>query len=96
MFALYAVIRGREWIRVPAMVYGGMMMSNVIIILIEEFFGEHATPQPVIVLLLNLPWLLMPLYIICRLGLNPHPFRATTPEVIGAGGSVSMVEQPGK
>src|SRR5215813_380729 len=75
VFALYAVIRGREWIRVPAMVYSGMMMSNVIIILIEEFFGEHATPQPVIVLLLNLPWLLMPLYIICRLGLNPHPFR---------------------
>ena len=94
--ALYALIRGREWIRVPSLVYSGMMMSNVLIILVEEFFGPYATPQPMVVLLLNLPWLLMPLYIIYRMGFNPHPFRASMQVEMSFSPSVSMQEQLGK
>ena len=77
--ALYALVRGRDWIRVPSLVYSGMMISNVLIILVDEFFGQHPAPQPLLVLLLNLPWLLMPAYIIFRLGLTPHPFQVQRP-----------------
>ena len=80
VIALYAFAKGKEWIKTPSLVYSGMMLSNVIIILIEEFTGEYRTPQPLAVLLLNLPWLLMPLYIILRMSLRRHPFRGYVPE----------------
>jgi hypothetical protein len=74
MMALYAYTKGKPWIKTPSLVYSGLMMANVIIILCEEFWGPYATPQPLVVLLLNLPWLLMPVYIIFRLGRNEQPF----------------------
>ncbi len=76
--AIYAFWKGKNWIKVPALVYSGMMLSNVLIILFEEFNGPNATPQPLIVLLLNLPWLLLPLYIIYRATRAPQLF--STPE----------------
>ena len=94
--ALYAFTKGKEWIRTPSLVYSGMMLSNVIIILIEEFTGEYPTPQPFVVLLLNLPWLLMPLYIIFRMGFRQHPFRGYVPESADNVPSVTLNEQAGK
>jgi hypothetical protein len=72
--AIYAFWKSKNWIKVPALVYSGMMLSNVLIILFEEFNGPTATPQPIIVLLLNLPWLLMPIYIIFRTTRAPQLF----------------------
>ena len=66
VLAIYAFVKGQNWIKVPALVYSGMMLSNVIIILFEEAYGPSAAPQLGIVLLLNMPWLLMPMYIIYR------------------------------
>jgi hypothetical protein len=78
-FAIYAFIKGREWIRIPTFVYSGMMLSNVIIILGEEITGLHASPQLPLVLLLNAPWLLMPLFLIYRMARSPHPFTESLP-----------------
>jgi len=94
--ALYAFARGKEWIRTPSLVYSGMMLSNVIIILIEELTGEYPTPQPLIVFLLNLPWLLLPLYIIFRMGFRSHPFRGYVPESAANVPSMTLKEQVGK
>jgi|ERR1041385_1010365 hypothetical protein len=74
VLAIYAFVKGKNWIKVPALVYSGMMLSNVIIILFEEAYGPSATPQFGIVLLLNLPWLLMPLFIIYRSLRGPQLF----------------------
>jgi len=76
LMALYAYAKGKPWIKTPSLVYSGLMMANVIIILCEEFWGPYATPQPVVVLLLNLPWLLMPVYIIFRMSRSEQPFAA--------------------
>jgi len=65
--ALYAFIKGKNWIRIPAIFYGGMMFADVFIILGEEIAGPHATPHLPIVLLLNLPWLLVPILLTLRL-----------------------------
>jgi len=65
--ALYAFIKGRDWIRIPAVFYSGLMFANVTIILGEEFAGPHAAPNFPYVLALNLPWLLFPLFITARL-----------------------------
>lgn len=83
VFAIYAFVRGREWIRVPSFVYSGLMMANVLIILGEEIAGPHASPQLPIVLLLNAPWLLLPIFLIYRLARSEHPFTqeaATRPD----------------
>ena len=77
--AIYAFVKGKEWIRTACFVYSGMMISNVLIILGEEIAGPHASPQLPLVLLLNAPWLLMPFVIIHRMARSPHPFSYELP-----------------
>lgn len=74
LFAIYAFIKGRNWIRIPSFWYSAMMFTNVVIILGEERFGAYATPHFLMVLMLNLPWLLYPLIITARLARSPEPF----------------------
>jgi hypothetical protein len=66
-FAIYAWIKGRDWIRVPSLVWSGLMFANVTIILFEETIGPHATPALGLVYLANAPWLLMPVATVWRL-----------------------------
>jgi hypothetical protein len=72
--ALYAFIMGKNWIKLPSIIWASVLMTNVIIILSEEFFGPFATPHPLIVFLLNLPWLLVPLAMIARMARQAQPF----------------------
>ena len=72
--AIYAFIKGKEWIRIPAIIQASILFTNVVIILSEEMFGIHKTPQLTMVLFANAPWLLFPFYIIYRMWRNPHPF----------------------
>lgn len=74
--ALYAFVKGKNWIRIPAVFYSGMMFADVFIILGEEIAGPHATPHLLAVLMLNLPWLLIPLLLTIRLW-RDKPFAAT-------------------
>jgi hypothetical protein len=67
LFAIYAFIRGRSWIRIPALFWSGTMTANVLIILMEERYGIHATPHFPLVLALNGPWLLMPFVMVWRM-----------------------------
>ncbi len=72
--AIYAFVKGKDWIRIPAIVWGSMMITVVAVILFEEMLGAHATPEPAIVLAANAPWALMPLWLIVRMACRPHPF----------------------
>ena len=71
--AIYAFIKGKDWIRIPAFFYSGMMFMGVTVILGEEIAGPQATPHLPFVLGLNLPWLLMPILLTLRLR-KEHPF----------------------
>jgi hypothetical protein len=73
VLAIYAFVRGKDWIRIPAVFYSGMMFADVFIILGEEIAGPHAAPNLALVLALNLPWLLVPLLLTLRLR-REHPF----------------------
>jgi hypothetical protein len=72
--ATYAYLKGKDWIRIPSIIWASVMMTNVIIILSEEIYGPHASPQLVMVLLANLPWLLLPIGVIARMSRSEHPF----------------------
>jgi hypothetical protein len=73
LFAIYAFVRGRDWIRLPALVWSGTITANVLIILMEERYGQWATPHFPFVLALNLPWLLLPFAVMWRMR-RDHPF----------------------
>jgi hypothetical protein len=75
--AIYAFLRGRDWIRIPSIIWASVMLTNVTIILSEEAFGQFATPQLPMVLLANLGWLVMPLLMIWRMARAPHPFTTS-------------------
>jgi len=89
--AIIAFARGRDWIRTPALVWSGMMLSNVLIILMEERLGVSATPHWPLVLALNLPWLCLPLAVIWRMR-RPHPFTVADP---GTTPAVPVAAVPG-
>jgi hypothetical protein len=65
--AIYAFIRGRNWIRVPALVWSGLMLANVLIILMEERFGITPAPDFGVVVAANATWLIMPFAMMWRM-----------------------------
>ncbi len=76
--AVYAFARGRDWIRVPALVWSGTMLANVLILLMEERYGQWASPHFAMVLAANLAWLLLPLAVIWRMW-HDRPFGTVAP-----------------
>jgi hypothetical protein len=72
--AIYSYIKGKDWIRIPSIIWASVMMTNVIIILSEEIYGPHASPQLVMVILANLAWLVFPIAVIARMSRREHPF----------------------
>ena len=83
VFAIYAYTKGREWIRIPSIIYASVMLTNVSVILGEEIFGAHATPELGWVLLANGPWVLVPLFILYRMGTAERPFTRPTAAAAG-------------
>ncbi|MFO0754932.1 MAG: emopamil-binding family protein [Byssovorax sp.] len=73
-FAIYAYAKGRDWIRLPSLMWASVMMTNVTVILFEELLGPHKTPRPGMVLFANAPWLLLPIAVIARVYRSEHPF----------------------
>ena len=73
-FAIYAFIKGRNWIRLPSLLWAAVMVTNVTVILFEEFLGPHATPRPGVVLFANLPWLFLPPILVARMWKHERPF----------------------
>ena len=72
--AVYAYARGREWIRLPSILWAGLMLANVTIILFDEFVGVHASPHPFVVLAANSSWLVFPMLVAWRMSRKEHPF----------------------
>ena len=68
LLATYAFIRGRDWIRLPAIIWATMMFTIVCIILNEEAFGLHRTDHLPQVIGANLSWLVFPILVVWRVG----------------------------
>jgi hypothetical protein len=73
---VYALLRGRNWIQLPAVIYATMISTITgIIVFGVEFFGEAGlrTQNPVKFLAFNLPYVLIPLLLLIRMR-RPLPF----------------------
>jgi hypothetical protein len=76
--AVYAFVRGRNWIKVPALVWSGTMLANVLIILMDERYGVTPAPNFGLVLAANLAWLLTPFLMMWRMRRDQPFSRAVT------------------
>jgi hypothetical protein len=72
--AIYAYCKGKEWIRIPSIIWATLMLAGVAVILAEEMWGTYATPRRDVVLPANAGWVIFPLYILIRMSLCEHPF----------------------
>ncbi len=72
--AIYAYVRGKEWIRIPSLIHASMLFTVTTIIVFEEIYGPYRSPQLSIVLLANAPWIIFPIFITLRMARSPHPF----------------------
>jgi hypothetical protein len=74
---VYALLTGRNWIQLPAVIYATMIVSLTgIVVFGVEFWGEPMwrTPDPGKFLPFNLPYVLVPLLLLIRMR-RPDPFR---------------------
>jgi hypothetical protein len=83
--AIYAYARGRDWIRIPSVVWASMLFTNVFIILFDELKGIHATPRPGVVVLANAAWMLVPAIVVWRVARSEHPFTEGAAPPAGTG-----------
>ena len=72
--AIYAFLKRKNWIRLPAIIYSAIMVTNVTIILFEEIWGPHASAHPLIPVLANAAWFIFPFIITARMWRNDQPF----------------------
>jgi hypothetical protein len=72
-FAIYAFIRGKNWIRMPSIIFASIMLTNVTIIMSEEIWGPYASPHLASVIGANISWVIVPLLLLYRMRKEPYP-----------------------
>lgn len=56
--AIYALVKGRNWIHIPAIAYASAMVYSLILYLGSQFAAPYVSPAPVKILAMNLPYAL--------------------------------------
>lgn len=69
----WAFWRGVEAARGPALAWAVAILYSLVVHLWMELFGEHPTPRPVVLLLVYLPYVIVPIAVILRLR-SARPF----------------------
>ncbi len=72
--AIYAFIKGKDWIRIPTIIIMSILFTNVFIILSEEIWGPVSAINLPLVLLANAPWFLFPVFLVWKMWKNMFPF----------------------
>jgi len=64
---IYALIRGRSWIRIPALLFAGSSVTNMFYYFVQTFARPHPPPNTAYYLAFNLPWLVAPIALAIRM-----------------------------
>jgi hypothetical protein len=73
LFAVYAVVRGRDWIKVPAIVHASCMSYSLAVHIAMEFLDRWPPTNTPAMLATYLPYAAIPLAFAIRTR-HPHPF----------------------
>jgi len=75
--AIWAFVKGRNWIRLPGLVWSFCLLYSMVVILAEELIGPHRSPKPLLMLSAYAPYVVVPFILVFRL-LPKHPFGKQT------------------
>lgn len=66
---IYAFVRGRNWVRVPALLYGAAIVYSTLVYFGWEFLdaGNRAQANLAVVFLVNIPYTIVPLLLMWRM-----------------------------
>jgi len=70
----YAFLFQKNWIRMPSILYSCVLITILTIILAEEMYGPSRSTNLPLVLLLNAPWVVVPLCLLARMLAQERPF----------------------
>ena len=73
-FLVYAIIKRKNWIRIPSLLYASAMIYGMTIVFGVEFFGEDRPGNYFKFLVCTLPYLIMPIVLAIRMA-KPNPFK---------------------
>lgn len=76
LLLVYCLLKGKNWIQLPSVIYATMIISITgIIVFGVEFFGEpqYRTPNALKFLFFNLPYVILPMLLLIRMR-KPLPF----------------------
>jgi len=67
LFAIYALIRGRSWIKTPGIMWASALGYSCIIIIIEGLFGQYPSPRPDLYLAAYAGYVIIPFLFLWRI-----------------------------
>lgn len=72
---IYAFIRGRNWVRIPALLYGAAIIYSTLVYFGWEFLNpeNRAEANLLMVFLINIPYSIVPMLLMWRVR-HPQPF----------------------
>ncbi len=72
---IYAFVRGRNWVRIPALLYGSAIVYSTLVYFGWEFLDEanRAEANLLAVFVVNIPYTVVPLLLMWRVR-HPEPF----------------------
>lgn len=75
---IYAFVRARDWIRIPALIYGAAIVYSTLVYFSWEVLdaGNRAEANLPMIFLVNIPYTLVPLLLMWRVW-HPLPFENT-------------------
>jgi hypothetical protein len=76
---VYAFVRGRNWIRVPALIYAGAILHGMIEYTAWEFGIGPAPTRPLVFWAFNGPYALVPALLVWRMW-RDEPFSGPAPQ----------------
>ena len=74
--ALYAFVRGCNWIRVPTFVYGSHVLSYALVLGPEQLNGIYASPRPAVLFAFYTPYWIFAVALMIRVR-RKQPFAST-------------------
>jgi len=75
---IYAFVRRRAWIRLPALLYCGAIVYSTLVYFLTEFLSEGHRANLAMVTVVNVPYTIVPCLLVWRMR-RPDPFAATGP-----------------
>ena len=76
LILIYAFVKGRNWVRIPALLYGSAIVYSTLVYFGWEFLDERnrAEANLLAVVIVNIPYTVVPLLLMWRVR-KPRPFE---------------------